>query len=503
MTSASCGNNEMKSIATETDLPDNSEACEKISQALQVVEEKLKFVINAQKTISPATNVHPESVERIQHLEAENENLKKQLEIVTAADSYQSLYRKSQLQVFELEEKLKYQDIIMEKIPSVREKLHKASIKLLQRQTENEQKQSDLLHLEEELNNRLQKENEELLELREACQSYQADLESAHLVLDQNEELKETLTATNETLEEKSKELEDLHQNYELLEVDARNKFEELNDEIEKLNEKLENLEIIRNNIEFENNEMTVSNQIKDQEIGKLKENIEEVEKQMKLKEEEKEVLDSKIAEFEVKLSDLNKTLHDSKRQIKVLKTDCSNLTKKNKNIQRQHNEENMEEDSVLDSIFSLLQQFQSEIESIEKEQSRRSLDFLNTKTPSLGDSDDKAGGDNPISNKQNSDDGKSMKKSNKILELLAYLLAKNKIVLNKYYEDQLRLTCDYHAMNTKLKDYQRRSSDDKANASHKLAANEKIIEMLTKERDDYAQKYKESESFNLTFNKN
>lgn len=59
------------------------------------------------------------------------------------------------------------------------------------------------------------------------------------------------------------------------------------------------------------------------------------------------------------------------------------------------------------------------------------------------------------------------------------------------------------HAMNTKLKDYQRRSSDDKANASHKLAANEKIIEMLTKERDDYAQKYKESESFNLTFNKN
>lgn len=58
------------------------------------------------------------------------------------------------------------------------------------------------------------------------------------------------------------KELEDLHQNYELLEVDARNKFEELNDEIEKLNEKLENLEIIRNNIEFENNEMTVSNQV-------------------------------------------------------------------------------------------------------------------------------------------------------------------------------------------------------------------------------------------------
>lgn len=33
----------------------------------------------------------------------------------------------------------------------------------------------------------------------------------------------------------------------------------------------------------------------------------------MKLKEDEKEVLDSKIAEFEVKLSDLNKTLHDSK----------------------------------------------------------------------------------------------------------------------------------------------------------------------------------------------
>lgn len=79
---------------------------------------------------------------------------------MTAADSYQSLYRKSQLQVFELEEKLKYQDIIMEKIPSVREKLHEASKKLLQRQTENEQKQSDLLHLEEELNNRLQKENE-------------------------------------------------------------------------------------------------------------------------------------------------------------------------------------------------------------------------------------------------------------------------------------------------------------------------------------------------------